>query len=296
MEPMCFYASFYIQTNRLYKSNLIKLTQLFLYEAKDLVGWYNGLPGSENFKADLTGKKAVIIGAGNVALDIARILLSPVENLSTTDISAEALAHIRDTNTIDDVTIVARRGILNAAFTIKELRELTKIKSIKCDISVEENFKNLNIEQVLTKLSRPRKRLTEFMLKMTISSDTSVTKTLKFAFLKTPVEILGDNDSKKVTGVKFKRNEYNIDFIKSLEKADSEDILNKIPCTQIKDADAEILPADLVIRSIGFKNVSIDPDLPFDKKTGVILNDKGKVDGKDGLYCTGWIKRGPRGL
>lgn len=264
--------------------------------AKDLVGWYNGLPGSENFNVDLTGKKAVIIGAGNVALDIARILLSPVENLATTDISAKALKLIREKNSINDVTIVARRGILNAAFTIKELRELTKIKSIKCEISVEENFKSLNTEQILTKLARPRKRLTEFMLKMTNQNNNSVSKTLKFAFLRSPVEILGDSDSKKVSGVKFRMNEYNLDFIKSLEKANTEDILNKIPCTQINNIDPEIIPADLVVRSIGFKNVSIDPDLPFDKKTGVILNDKGKVANKDGLYCTGWIKRGPRGV
>ncbi len=90
------------------------------------------------------------------------------------------------------MTIVARRGILNAAFTLKELRELFKIKSIKCDISSKENFDNLDLENTLKKLSRPRKRLTEFMFKLASEARTTEQeKTLTFAFLKTPLEILG---------------------------------------------------------------------------------------------------------
>ena len=105
-----------------------------LVSAKDFVSWYNGLPQSENFNIDLSAKQAVIIGAGNVAIDVARILLSPIEKLEKTDITVKALDLIKNTNKVEHVSIVARRGILNAAFTIKELRELTKIESVQCDI------------------------------------------------------------------------------------------------------------------------------------------------------------------
>ena len=92
---------------------------------------------------------------------------------------------------IDNVTIVARRGILNAAFTIKELRELSKIESINCKISVNEDMNGIEIGELLKKLSRPRKRLTEFMLKTSQQANKNTTKTLNIVFLRTPMEILG---------------------------------------------------------------------------------------------------------
>ncbi len=98
-----------------------------MISAKELVSLYNGLPESEKFNIDIRGKRALIVGAGNVAIDIARILLSPLEKLAQTDISATALEMFKQNRRIEHVTILARRGILNAAFTLKELRELTKI-------------------------------------------------------------------------------------------------------------------------------------------------------------------------
>ncbi len=105
----------------------------------------------------------------------------------------------------------------------------------------------------------------------------------------------GNKDSKMVTGVKFQPNKYDIDYVRSLEKLDSDEALNSIPCIANKDAEVDIVQGDLVIRSIGYKNVNIDKDVPFDKKRGVVSNKLGKVIEKDGLYCTGWIKRGPKG-
>lgn len=267
-----------------------------LISAKDMVSWYNGLPGNESFLPDLSGRKAVIIGAGNVALDIARILLNPLKNLESTDISAEAVEHIRNTNKIDNVTIVARRGLINSAFTLKELRELTKIKSIKCGIEPNEDLKELD-KSFLSKLSRPRKRLTEFMLKMASAEpNPEQTKTLNFSFLNTPLEILGDKSKDQLTGVKFQQNTSNLSLLKQEEKLESEEYLNSHSCKPDKESAPTVMSADLVIRSIGFKNVNIDKAIPFDKKLGVVINDNGKVIGKDGLYCTGWIKRGPRGV
>ena len=263
--------------------------------AKDFVSWYNGLPGAESFQINLSAKKAVIIGAGNVAIDIARILLSPIENLEKTDISTKALELIKETNQIEEITIVARRGILNAAFTIKELRELTKIGSIECQIDMA-NFEAIQIDKTLDKLARPRKRITEFMLKISQSNQTPSlsSKKLKIEFLKTPVRILS-NDSAQVVGVEFQKNKYDWNFATSDVDLSNEDKLNALPVTAIDGEPVQTLPANLVIRSIGFKNVSIDKSIPFDKKTGVVLNNHGKVIDVNGLYCTGWIKRGPRG-
>lgn len=271
-----------------------------LISAKDIVSLYNGLPHSENLKLDLSGKNAIIIGAGNVAIDIARMLVSPVEKLAQTDISANALELFKKTNKVEHVSIVARRGILNAAFTLKELRELTKIQTVQCKFDMED-FREINIESILNKLARPRKRITEYMYNLAKQSDqekSTSKKVIEFKFLKTPVEILGGNANNRlqVSGVKFKQNKYNFDFNQPSANLDTEESLNSIPVIEDKSKDVEVMPADLVIKSIGYKNVSIDSDIPFDKKAGVVLNDKGKVKGKDGLYCTGWIKRGPRGV
>jgi adrenodoxin-NADP+ reductase len=269
-----------------------------LISAKDFVSWYNGLPDSENLRVNLNCKKAIIIGAGNVAIDIARILLSPVEKLEKTDITAKSIELIKTTNKIEQISIVARRGILNAAFTIKELRELTKIESIDCRIDLK-HFQD--IARISNKLSRPRKRLTEFMFNIANKPiNTNSNKILELVFLKTPLEIIGELDSKNdrptVTGVKFKNNKYDFDFTRTDVKLDSEDALNALPVVEDSQQQIETISTDLVVRSIGFKNINIDKDIPFDKKTGTIPNENGKVIGKDGLYCTGWIKRGPRGV
>jgi adrenodoxin-NADP+ reductase len=133
--------------------------------AKDFVGWYNGFPENENFKINLKCKSALIIGAGNVALDIARILLSPIDKLKQTDITDSSLEKIKNENQIENVTIVARRGILNAAFTLKELREITKLETIDTIFDVDD-FKSINVDGLLTKFARPRRRLTEYMSKL----------------------------------------------------------------------------------------------------------------------------------
>lgn len=272
-----------------------------LVSAKDIVSLYNGLPDSERIKLDITGRNAVIIGAGNVAIDIARILLSPIDKLAQTDISAKTLDLFKEKRKIENVTIVARRGVLNAAFTLKELRELTKIESIQCKIDLKQ-FQDINIDHILNKLARPRKRITEYMYNLAKSSSSLPNdfnkKTINFMFLRTPVEILGNNivNSKQVSGVKFKVNKYAVDFTSKDLKLDTEEALNALKVIDDNEKTIENIPADLVVRSIGYKNVNIDDSVPFDKKLGVVLNQRGKVVGKDGLYCTGWIKRGPRGV
>ena len=192
--------------------------------------------------------------------------------------------------------LIKRRGILNAAFTLKELRELTKIESVECQIN-HLQFNDIHIEQILSKLAKPRRRLTEFMYNLAQkkpSSTENKKKVVNFVFLRTPIEILGENGH--VTGVKLKENKYQADFLSTDLKLDNEQALNQLPVVEIANKQADVINAGLVIRSIGYKNGNIDNEIPFDKKSGVVPNDKGKVIGKDGLYCTGWIKRGPRGV
>ena len=279
--------------------------------AKDIVSFYNGLPEASqssnppNVSIDFSGKRAIIVGAGNVAIDIARILLTPCDKLATTDISQRALDAFRASRHVEHVSIVARRGILNAAFTLKELRELTKIPTIRCHIDPG-HFRDICVEQTLTKLERPRRRLLEFMYNLSKqqqqpSPETATQKRIDFVFLRTPIEIRCESSSNggRVSSVRFAANKYAVDFSAADLKLDSEEALNALSVVAADERadDSELtMPAELVVRSIGYKNVNIDEYIPFDKKRGVVLNEMGRVCGRSGMYCTGWIKRGPRGV
>lgn len=264
--------------------------------AKDFVGWYNGFPENKHLELNLKNvEHAIIIGAGNVAVDIARILLSSIDKLKQTDISNEALVKIQNENNIKQVSIVARRSLLNAAFTLKELRELTKLNEVETVFNLDD-FKGIeNIENFLSNLDRPRKRLIEYMYNLAVkhaSSKTSSTlnnkRRLNFVFLHKPIEFLGNNESGMVSGVKFKKVDFKFDTSKPYD-------LNLLKFNDTNET--VLIDSSLIIRSIGYKNVNIDStEIPFDKDLGIIPNDMGRVLNKNGLYCTGWIKRGPKGV
>lgn len=145
-----------------------KCTNILL--AREFVAWYNGLPGTENLHPNLTGESVSIIGQGNVAIDVARILLSPLDVLSKTDITANALA-VLSSSQVKHVNLIGRRGPLQAAFTIKELREMTKLPNVHI-VWRPEDFNG--IPDQLTNLPRPRKRITELTL-----SNLAATKSIK---------------------------------------------------------------------------------------------------------------------
>jgi adrenodoxin-NADP+ reductase len=259
-----------------------------IISAKDFVGWYNGLPENKNLNIDLSCSHAIIIGAGNVALDIARILLSAIEKLHKTDITSDSLEQIKTKNKINKVTIVARRSVFNAAFTLKELREITKLDNVFTNLDLKD-FDNVKMTDLLNKLDRPRKRLVEYMYdiaKKNANIDNNKEKTLSFRFLYKPLEITGSLTA--VEEVKFQKSSFKFDETKPYDI----DSLIFTDTNEIRK-----LGTGLLIRSIGYKNVNIDnTEIPFDKKLGVIPNENGKVSNKNGLYCTGWIKRGPKGV
>lgn len=266
-----------------------------MYSARAFVEWYNGLPANSQLEPDLSAETAVILGHGNVALDVARILLSPVERLEKTDICEHAIEGLRK-SCVKTVHIVGRRGPLQVAFTIKELREMTKLIGCKA-VFDPEDFKP--IQEKITSIPRPRKRLTELMCKTALDesiSQKTANKEWTLKFQRSPAEMLSAPGGAKLSGVRFEINDL-------VEQNDGS--------IQARGTGVyEDLPCGLVFRSIGYKSIPIDNQIPFDKRRGVIPNLNGRVINTGGsqescnevpplipgLYCSGWVRSGPVGV
>ncbi|XP_026988586.1 NADPH:adrenodoxin oxidoreductase, mitochondrial isoform X2 [Tachysurus fulvidraco] len=250
-----------------------------VFSARDFVGWYNGLPSNKELCPDLSCDTAVVMGQGNVALDVARILLSPPDLLKTTDITQQALESLRASQ-VRRVLIVGRRGPLQIACTIKEVREMMNLPETRADM-LPADFEG--IAEALKDLPRPRKRLTELMLKSLKVDERSqeANKQWGFRFLLSPVKVLPSADGKKVAGIRLAVNKLE----GSGEKARAR------PTGQTQD-----LECGLLISSIGYKSLPIDSSVPFDPHTSTVPNNMGRVSHTAGLYCSGWVKRGPTGV
>ncbi|XP_002730940.1 NADPH:adrenodoxin oxidoreductase, mitochondrial-like [Saccoglossus kowalevskii] len=247
--------------------------------ARSFVGWYNGLPEDRNLDVNLNCDTAVVIGHGNVAIDVCRILLTPVSILKRTDITQHSL-EVLENSQIKRVYMVGRRGPLQVAFTIKEIREMTKLPGCRSVLDPH-LFKNLS-EQV-SGLPRPRKRLTELMIKTALDtpSEAEVDAEWRVKFLRSPIEIIPSNDGKQVAGIKLRVNR--LEGTGESAKAIPTDEVEEIPC-------------GMVLRSIGYKSIPIDDSVPFDNNQGIIPNIGGRVTGMKGIYCSGWVRRGPTGV
>ncbi|XP_023023088.2 NADPH:adrenodoxin oxidoreductase, mitochondrial [Leptinotarsa decemlineata] len=243
-------------------------------EARKIVGWYNGIPWDANLEIDLSGEVATIFGQGNVAIDVARILLSPVDELKKTDITAHALEAISSSR-IKTVYVIGRRGPLQAAFTIKELREMLKLRNCST-IWQQQDF--CGIAEYIPKLERPRKRITELMLtSLGQNTPTETVKEFRPLFHRSPLQILGGN---KVEGV-----------LLGVNKLEGDNFLNqKAVLTDLQ----ETLRSDLAISSIGYKSIQADDEIPFDFDKGVARHTNFKVD--QGFYVSGWLGTGPQGV
>ncbi|XP_031556284.1 NADPH:adrenodoxin oxidoreductase, mitochondrial-like [Actinia tenebrosa] len=257
-----------------------------VYAARAFVGWYNGLPENIELSPDLSSETAVILGQGNVALDVARILLSPISFLEQTDICEHAIEALK-LSKVKTVYIVGRRGPLQVAFTIKELRELTKIAGTRA-VFPPDDMKPM--KEVLPKIPRSRKRLTELMYKIALEEHTpqeterrlQATTEWRVKFLRSPVEIFSMNDGSRVEGIRLEINKL-VESPAGVARAEGTGQTEDVPC-------------GLVFRSIGYKSVPIDDTVPFDHKNGIIPNEDGRVLGTTGLYCSGWVRHGPVGV
>lgn len=244
--------------------------------ARELVAWYNGLPGHDQLNPDLSGEKVVILGQGNVAVDVARILLAPIDELRKTDITEYALEALSRSR-VKTVQLVGRRGPLQAAFTIKELREMIKLKS------VDTLWRPLDFEGIpeqIDALPRPRKRITELMIKSMTENSAANDRKFQPIFFRSPQKIAGN------------------DKVESVDFAVTKLVNDKAIATD----QIETLEAQLVCRSIGYKSISVDSEINFNDKLGRIVNDNGRVLIKDtdeidrGLYTAGWLATGPQGV
>ncbi|KAJ3125037.1 ribosomal protein S5 [Nowakowskiella sp. JEL0407] len=251
--------------------------------ARSFVNWYNGHPDFANLPIDLenlNSDTAIIIGAGNVALDVARILLMDIEELQKTDIADHAVKMLKRSK-IKHVVIVMRRGPLQVAFTSKELREMLALTDteFKTDRNILEHHVN-SAKDELSK-DRAKRRLLDLLLKG-IQQDSSGAKTKSWTlkFLSTPTEFL--SDGKLCQGLNVEKNEFAND--------------GKLQSTGL----FEEIKGGIVLRSIGYESTPIDEGIPFDHRKKIIPNDTGRVirDGAvvPGLYVAGWIKRGATGV
>ncbi|XP_025715792.1 NADPH:adrenodoxin oxidoreductase, mitochondrial isoform X2 [Callorhinus ursinus] len=256
-----------------------------VFSARAFVGWYNGLPENRELAPDLSCDTAVILGQGNVALDVARILLTPPEHLEKTDITEAALGVLRQSR-VKTVWIVGRRGPLQVAFTIKELREMIQLPGTR-PILDPADF--LGLQDRIKEVPRQRKRLTELLLR-TATEKPGVEEAARQAlasctwglrFFRSPQRVLPSPDGRRVAGIRLA-----VTRLEGVGEA----------ARAAPTGDTEDLPCGLVLSSVGYKSRPIDPSVPFDPKLGVIPNMEGRVIDVPGLYCSGWVKRGPTGV
>lgn len=251
--------------------------------ATAFVGWYNGHPDHLDVQCNLEVDRAVIIGNGNVALDMARILVSKIDVLQTSDMADHAVDALRH-STVREVVVVGRRGPTQAAFTASELLALTHLPNV--DVIVDprdleaENQANVVAESgVSASVSFKRRLLEELAGAIPVPGN----KRILLRFLASPVAVQGEDH---VTGVRLTRNTLAVDAAGAIRARSTG-----------HDEDIE---AGLLLHSVGYRGVAID-GVPFDDHRGVIPNDRGRVLDEAGhplagVYATGWIKRGPSGV
>jgi ferredoxin/flavodoxin---NADP+ reductase len=243
--------------------------------AVDFVGWYNAHPNFEQISPDLSGARAVVIGNGNVALDVARILITDPEVLAETDIADHALESLRPRG-VEEVVIVGRRGPLQAAFTTLELRELADLEDV--DVIVDPaDFEGISDEDAEA-AGKTTKQNIKVLRGYADRAPRPGHRRMVFRFLTSPIEIKGED---RVEAIVLGRNEL---------------VADESGWVSAKDTgEREELPAQLVVRSVGYRGLPT-PGLPFDDKSATIPHTDGRVEGSRNEYVVGWIKRGPTGV
>jgi ferredoxin--NADP+ reductase len=256
------------------------------HAATEFVAWYNGHPDYRECKFDLSRPRAAVIGVGNVAADVTRILSRRPEELAQTDIADYALEALRN-GKVREVWLVGRRGPAQAAFTNPEIKELGEMPEVDTVVLPEEaELDALSRESVERSKDQSLEKKINIIRSYASRQPKGLPRRLTIRFLVSPVEVLGDEKG-RVRGLRLVRNE--------LYPTES-GVLRPRPTDKFEE-----LPVDLVFRSVGYRGVPL-PGVPFHEKWGVIPNDKGRIlesaDGATvpGLYAAGWIKRGPSGV
>lgn len=255
------------------------------HPATEFVAWYNGHPDYRDYQFDLRQERAVVVGVGNVAVDVARILCRTPEELAGTDISDYALKALRESR-IKEVYMLGRRGPAQAAFTNPEIKELGELAG--ADIAVlPEEVELDELSRGTLEKSQDRAALKKVeILQGYARKPSGKSRTLVVRFLVSPVELIGDAAG-HVVAMRLVKNELYATAAGTLQPRSTDKF--------------EELAVGLVFRSVGYKGVPL-PGVPFHESWGVILNEKGRVLDPDtrqpvaGEYAAGWVKRGPTGV
>jgi ferredoxin--NADP+ reductase len=246
------------------------------FSATEFVAWYCGHPDSEVDKFTLDARQAVVVGVGNVAVDVARVLAKTAEELHVTDMPDHVL-DVLDASAITDIHMVGRRGPAQAKFTTKELRELGELANADVIVDPEELVLDAAGERVVETDKTVRRNL-EVLREWSQRTPEGRPRRLHLRFLHSPVAVIGNG---RVEGVELERNELDGD--------------GGVTPTGRK----AVIEAGLLLRSVGYRGLPL-PDVPFDERSGTIPHAEGRVqrDGAvaPGEYVVGWIKRGPSGV
>jgi ferredoxin/flavodoxin---NADP+ reductase len=234
------------------------------WAATEFVAWYNGHPDFQDLRFDLSGERAVVIGNGNVAVDVARMLALTPEELEPTDTTDAAIDAFANAG-IREIVMVGRRGPAQAAFTTPELIELGELAG--ADVIVDP----AELEGAEPTDTNSERNL-EVLRAYAAREPEGKPKRLVLRFFRSPVQILGEE---RVEGIELVRN--------TLDERS-----RAVPTDE-----TETLSAGIVFRSVGYRGVAL-PGVPFDESRGTIANERGRVAA--GVYAAGWIKRGPSGV
>jgi ferredoxin--NADP+ reductase len=255
------------------------------HSATEFVNWYNAHPDFTDREFDLNCERAVVIGNGNVATDVARMLALPREELEITDTADHAIDPLADC-AVKEIVVLGRRGPAQASFTNPEVRELGELTEADVVVDPEEvELDDLSREWLDSdEADITARKNVEIFTEFSQRQPEGKKKRVVLRFLRSPVEIQGDG---KVERMVIGRNELQRDDSGAIRARDT--------------GERETLECGLVLRSIGYKGVGLD-GVPFDDRRGVIPNEAGRVVDPDsgqqipGLYAVGWIKRGPTGV
>jgi len=255
------------------------------HPATDFVAWYNGHPDYAHLRFELDAESAAVIGVGNVAVDVARILCRTPEELQTTDIADYALEALAASR-VREVYMLGRRGPAQAAFTAPEVQALGELPGADVRVAPAEAELDAASRAVLEAAhDKDVTRKVGIVQEFAAREAEGKPRRLTIRFLVSPKEILGDEHG-RVRAIRVVRNE--------LYAGEDGGIRTR------PTGEEEEIPVGLVFRSVGYRGVPL-PGLPFREDKGLVPNDAGRVIDADGarvpgLYVAGWIKRGPTGV
>ena len=239
-----------------------------VFGSAQFVGWYNGHPEFASLDPDLSGRTAVVIGMGNVALDVVRILAKDEQEFAGSDIVAHALDRLRQSK-IETIVLLGRRGPHQIMMTPKELGELGHLRRAGPHVAPADLPDESDDAMLEPGLRKSVTLLREFAaIPEHIRAEKTVA--IEFAFFAQPIAIRGES---KITGVEVERTE--------LRKGRA-----------VGTGERQVIPADLLVSCIGYWTSPID-GVPYDERAGRFANDAGRI--LPGLYCVGWARRGPSG-